>query len=85
MGTLKCGFWTYRFLVTDKEFAELINFCAGKEFRFYASMLNTPLALPQEVIENYSLTYSRMISKTGYASHGYRCYSLVADWFKGGL
>ena len=85
MGTIKCGFWMCRFLVTDKEFVEFVNFCAGKEFRFHASMLNYPLASPQEVIENYSLAYSRIISKTSYANHGYDCYSLKADWFKGGL
>jgi len=88
MGTIKCGFWTSRFLITDNEFAKFINFCVSKDFRFRAHDYESAIQPRQTLIKCYRKTYSNVISKTNYAESirgGYVCFSLVADWFNGGL
>lgn len=57
MGTVKCGFWNVRFLISPEEFETWTAQCAAESFAFSASVYDCPKVSREEVCGQYRTFY----------------------------
>ncbi len=90
MGTIKCGFWQYRFFVTPIEFAAFIDICVKEDFSFYHTNYAGEQALIEEIKHSYCIYYYNITGE----KYNINCkentdasvvYSMKNPNFKGGL
>ncbi|MDR0234177.1 MAG: hypothetical protein LBI31_05165 [Zoogloeaceae bacterium] len=65
MGTIKCGFWVCKFIVTPDEFADFVNECERKyKSTFIHQTYSCPQHTAKEVSERYNRLYANFVGKT---------------------
>jgi hypothetical protein len=58
MGTIKCGFWTFKFIITPKEFETFLNECAVYNIKFIFPVYGYPQHNTRLVLDNYERFYT---------------------------
>ena len=59
MGTMKCGFWTTKFIITPNEFCDFLQLCDGYKFKFFVPSYGNPQHTISEVLREYTMFYER--------------------------
>lgn len=82
MGTLKCGFWNFRFLISPEEFEAWAEQCTDEGFAFYSTVYDRPPIDRAAVCSSYRAFFeARMHTDTEVKSVPLVCYELVKPDF----
>jgi hypothetical protein len=57
MGTIKCGFWTFKFIITPNEFETFLNECDAYNIKFILPVYGYPQHNKKQVLDNYEKFY----------------------------
>ncbi|MDR1849180.1 MAG: hypothetical protein LBQ75_04000 [Zoogloeaceae bacterium] len=57
MGTIKCGFWVTKFIITPDEFGDFLRLCDKYTIKFFLPTLENPQHSLSEVLQAYTMFY----------------------------
>ena len=83
MGTIKCGFWTTKFIITPNEFGEFLQLCDKYKFEFFVPSYGNPQNTISEVFQKYEMFYEKytVADKPDKVFHSL-AYSMVVEFEK---
>jgi len=82
MGTIKCGFWKSKFIITPNEFSNFLQLCDKYKFEFFVPSYGHPHNTISEVLQKYAFIYEKYTAiERPEVFHSF-CYSMEIQFEK---
>ncbi|WP_288457008.1 hypothetical protein [uncultured Chryseobacterium sp.] len=78
MGTIKTGFWNFKFIITPNEFSDFIKECLSNNISFYRTDYEAANHNHTKVVETYKKYYDTLVEKEKKSAFNSGCvYSML--------